>query len=148
MRAASLLALLALVVPGASASALEAGDAITLTSNGVGLTVLSVQRPDPETVDLVAQRTKANAAAFCGDYKGLTPGSKKWDVCVSEHVSTGVHRIIVKCGAATILVTNDKGGSGSYRRPADGGPWVSEADPNTIIHVDDLFEAACRRPAP
>ena len=119
------------------AAAIEVGD-VFFVSNGTGNTVISIVRHEADSVDLVAQSLKANAAEYCERYVQLKPHSAKMRECTKQN--TGEPRSFkVICRTRTIITD-----SGSYRPSASGGPWVSVANPNWIIQGDDLYEQTCR----
>jgi hypothetical protein len=120
------------------AVAIEVGD-VFFVSNGTGNTVISIVRHEADSIDLVAQSLKANAAEYCERYVQLKPLSAKMRECTKQN--TGEPRSFkVLCRTRTIITD-----SGSYRPSASGGPWVSVANPNWIIQGDDLYEQTCRR---
>src|SRR3954469_17452945 len=79
------------------AHAVEVGDVVWLSSNGVGETVLAVRRPNRDTVELTTRKMDANASEFCERYEQLSPDGPKWKKCVRENVAPSPRRIAVNC---------------------------------------------------
>jgi len=120
------------------AGAIEVGD-VFFVSNGTGNTVISIVRRDADSVNILAQSLKANAAEYCERYEQLNPRSAKMRECMKQN--TGEPRSFkVICRTRTIITD-----SGSYRPSTTGGPWMSVANPNWIIQGDDLYEQTCKR---
>jgi len=120
------------------AAAIEVGD-VFFVSNSTGNTVISIMRRHDDSVDLVAQSLKANAAEYCERYEQRKPQSAKMRECIRQN--TGQPRSFkVICRTRTIITD-----SGSYRPSGSGGPWLSVANPNWIIQGDDLYEQTCKR---
>ena len=120
------------------ARAIEVGD-VFFVSNGTGNTVISIMKRSADSVDIIAQSLKANAAEYCERYEQLKPLSAKMRECTKQN--TGEPRSFkVICRTKTIITD-----SGSYRPSASGGPWVSVANPNWIIQGDDLYDQTCSR---
>ena len=120
------------------AAAIEVGD-VFFVSNGTGNTVISIMRRHEDSVDLVAQSLKVNAAEYCERYEQLKPQSAKMRECIRQN--TGQPRSFkVICRTSTIITD-----SGSYRPSGSSGPWLSVANPNWIIQGDDLYEQTCKR---
>jgi uncharacterized protein len=126
-------------------SPVEVGDVVWLSSNGVGETVIALNRENRETVELITRKMEANAAEYCERYEDLSSESPKWKKCIQDNVSSTISRIIVNCRTSTIILDGQAGGP--YRRAAasGGGPWISVANPNWIIQGDSIFDAACKR---
>lgn len=121
-----------------AAQALEVGDVVWTSSNGVGLTVVSMARNMRDVVEFRAQALEANAAEYCERYEQLESSSAKWQACV-ERSQGPEQRIEVRCKTRTIMLK-----SGSYRPGGGGGPWVSTGNQNWIAHLDDLYKQACQ----
>ena len=136
---------IAAVAAAHPAQAVEVGDVVWLSSNGVSLTVTETHRIDRETVSLTAKQMATNASEYCERYEQLTPDSPKWKACVKEGTSATATTVAVNCRTRTIILGGQASGSGSYRPGESGGPWTSVANPNWIIQGDSVFKAACRR---
>jgi hypothetical protein len=131
------------VVP--AAHAVEVGDVIRLSSNGIGLTVTETHRVNRETVVMTAQQLESNASEFCERYEQLSPESQKWKSCVKEGISDKPTIVTVNCRTHTILLGGGTLGDGSYRPSETGGPWNSVANPDWIIQGDEVYKSACHR---
>ena len=119
------------------ARAIEVGD-VFFVSNGTGNTVINIVKRNADSVDLIAQSLRANAAEYCERYEQLNPRSAKMRECMKQN--TGESRSFkVICRTRTIITD-----SGSYRPSGSGGPWVSVANPNWIMQGDDLYEQTCK----
>ena len=119
------------------ARAIDVGD-VFFVSNGTGNTVISIMKRDTDSVDIVAQSLRANAAEYCERYEQLKPLSEKMLECTKQNISKP-RSFKVICSTRTIITD-----SGSYRPGTSGGPWVSVANPNLIMQGDDLYEQTCK----
>ena len=123
-----------LVLP---ACAIEVGD-VFFVSNGTGNTVINIVKRSADSVDLIAQSLRANAAEYCERYEQLKPLSEKLLECVRQNIGKP-RGFKVICNTRTIITD-----SVSYRPGSSGGPWVSVANPNLIMQGDDLYEQTCK----
>jgi hypothetical protein len=128
-----------------AAQAVEVGDVIWLSSNGVSLTVTQTRRVNRETVSLTEKQMATNGSEYCERYAQLTSESPKWKKCVKDGTSDTSTTIAVNCRTRTIILGGQAAGSGSYRPGEGGGPWTSVANPNWIIQGGSVFQAACQR---
>ena len=124
-----------------SACAVEVGDVIMLSTNGVGSTVTAHRQTGPGIHQLQAAVFTSNVAEYCQRYEQVQRGDKDWDRCMADNKSAEKLSLTVDCNHPTIVVDGD----GAYRRQSGGGPWTSVADPNSIIHADHLYAQVCRR---
>jgi len=114
------------------ARAIEVGD-VFFVSNGTGNTVINIVKRSADSVDLIAQSLRANAAEYCELYEQLKPSSAKMRDCTKNN--TGEPRSFkVICRTRTIITD-----SGSYRPSGSGGPWVSVANHKLIMQGDNLY---------
>ena len=119
------------------ARAIEVCD-VFFVSNGTGNTVINIVKRSADSVDLIAQSLRANAAEYCERYEQLKPLSEKLLECVRQNIGKP-RGFRVICRTSTIITD-----SVSYRPGSSGGPWVSVANPNLIIQGDDLYEQTCK----
>ncbi len=70
-----------------AAQAVEVGDVIWLSSNGVSLTVTQTRRVNRETVSLTEKQMATNGSEYCERYAQLTSESPKWKKCVKDGTS-------------------------------------------------------------
>jgi hypothetical protein len=121
------------------AYAIEAGD-VFLTGNGPGQTAIKVRRTDRDTLEITAQVLATNAREFCDRYTGMYPTHEKREKCVEDTKSPKLEKFIVNCRTRTIITEY-----GSFRPNVQGGPWISVADPNSIMQGGELFRVTCRK---
>ena len=67
------------------ARAIEVGD-VFFVSNGTGNTVINIVKRSADSVDLIAQSLRANAAEYCERYEQLKPLSEKLLECVRQNI--------------------------------------------------------------
>ena len=114
------------------ARAIEVGD-VFFVSNGTGNTVINIVKRSADSVDLIAQSLRGNAAEYCERYEQLKPLSEKILECTKQNIGKP-RSFKVICSTRTIITD-----SGSYRPGTSVGPWASVANPNLIMQGDDLI---------
>ena len=119
------------------ARAIDVGNAF-FVSNGTGNTVINIVKRSADSVDLIAQSLRANAAEYCERYEQLKPLSEKMLECTKQNIGKP-RSFKVICSTRTIITD-----SGSYRPGKSSEPWVSVANPNLIMQGDDLYELTCK----
>jgi hypothetical protein len=119
------------------ARAIEVGD-VFFVSNGTGNTVINIVKRSADSVYLIAQSLRGNAAEYCERYEQLKPLSEKMLECTKQNIGKP-RGFKVICNTRTIIID-----SVSYRPGTSGGPWVSVANPNLIMQGDDLYEQTCK----
>lgn len=133
---------LATVIVAASISgarAIDVGDVISLSSNGVGSTVVSHRVAPTGLHELSAQTLETNISEYCERYEDVHPSDKGWANCLQSNKSSEKLELQINCKRPTVIVAGD----GAYRPSRNGGPWVSVANPNSIIQADQLFSQVC-----